>query len=69
MLRRGSAREPYTMPVASEGACQSRYNDRVQHLTKLVQEALSLSDELGDRPDVGARLQEILETLEDDARP
>lgn len=52
------------MPAASDGAGQSASEQRIHHVLSLLAEALRVLDDGDEFPDVGARLQQIIDILE-----
>ncbi len=54
-----------TMPAASEEADRSSGEPTADRALALLAEALQIIDALGSCPDIGARLHEIIEALEE----
>lgn len=52
------------MPAASNGAGRSASEDRINHALSLLSEALRILDDSEEFPELGARLQEIIDALE-----
>lgn len=52
------------MPAASDGAGQSASEQRIHYVLSLLAEALRVLDDGDEFPDVGARLQQIFDILE-----
>jgi hypothetical protein len=52
------------MSAATRDGDRSADNERVDHLLGLLGEAILIVDELGNWHDVGARLQEVLDVVQ-----
>jgi len=55
------------MPAAIQGADGPEEVYTVARALLLLKEALEIVDQLGERPEVGARLQGVIDSLEDDS--
>lgn len=53
------------MPAATQGADDSSRDERLQRAITLLSQALSLIDQLEEYPELGARLQGLIEDLRD----
>lgn len=53
------------MPAATQGADDSSRDERIRRAITLLSEALSFLDELEEFPELGARLQGLIEDLRD----
>ena len=58
----------YFMAAAGQDADRSSGEERVDRALALLGEALQIIDELGDAPDLAARLDEVIERLKERAR-
>lgn len=56
------------MPAAIQGADGRDIDLTVDHALSLLQEALGIVDHLGDCPEIGARLQHVIDCLEERLR-
>jgi hypothetical protein len=52
------------MAAAERGADQSQHGERLDRMLALLVEALEIMDREAERPDLGARLQGIIDDLE-----
>lgn len=65
---RRSARGFYLMPAASQGADDSPENWSVDRALVLLEQALEIVDRWGDCPAIGARLQQVVDEVEERRR-
>ena len=54
------------MQASTQEAGQSPHYPRLDRAIALLSEALNIIDEIAERPDIGARLQHVLDELRDE---
>lgn len=57
------------MPAASQDADGRQQDRSVERVVSLLQESLGIIDDWGDCPEIGARLQHVIDCVEERGRP